>query len=264
MWSHLVRIFISTIGRCATQLGRDIKRLLRPSRTAVTLVGAAGLDAVRPRSCLVAENALLGQQILALKRAGPGRPRLHREDRLILVILARLHTGWRDILLLVKPDTLLRWHRDLFTLVCRRRSRPKRQGRPLRAEVIELIQTMATANRLWGAERVRGELLKLGIRVSKRTIQKYMRAVRPRQPPGQTWTTFLRNHASEIWACDFLQLYDAWFRPVFAFVIITHACREVVHVNVTRFPHRCLGGPAAARGDAVRPGSAILDSRQRR
>ena len=140
------------------------------------------------------------------------------------------------MLLLVKPETLLRWHRDLFALVWRRWSRRRRQGRSLRAEIIELIQTMARANRLWGAERVRGELLKLGIRVSKRTIQKYIRAVRPRRPPGQTWSTFLRNHTSEIWACDFLQLYDAWFRPIFAFVIITHARREIVHCNVTRSP----------------------------
>ena len=95
---------------------------------------------------------------------------------------------------------------------------------------------MTKANVLWGAERIGGELLKLGFRVSKRTIQKYMRAVRPRNLRGQTWATFLRNHAPDIWACDFLQLYDVWFRPVFAFVIITHGSREVVHVNVTRTP----------------------------
>jgi len=75
---------------------------------------------------------------------------------------------------------------------------------------------MASANRLWGAERIRGELLKLGVKVSKRTIQRYMRAARPRTPRGQRWSTFLRNHAHEIWACDFLQAYDAFLRPIFA------------------------------------------------
>ena len=86
-------------------------------------------------------------------------------------------------------------------------------GARLRADVIGLIRTMARANALWGAERIRGELLKLGIRVCKRTIQKYMRTGRPRGDRGQTWGAFLRNHAADIWACDFLQLYDAWFRP---------------------------------------------------
>ena len=79
-------------------------------------------------------------------------------------------------------------------------------------ERIDLIQAMATANGLWGAERIRGELLKLGIRVSKRTVQQYMRSVRPRGQHGQTWGTFLRNHTHDIWACDVLQLYDAWCR----------------------------------------------------
>ena len=108
--------------------------------------------------------------------------------------------------------------------------------RRLGTEIVDLIRTMARANVLWGAERIRGELLKLGIRVSKRKIQKYMRAVRPRHRPWQTWKTFLQNHASAIWACDFLQLYDAWFRPIYAFFIVAHESREILHVNVTRVP----------------------------
>ena len=104
----------------------------------------------------------------------------------------------------------------------------------MRVELIDLIQAMATANGLWGAERIRGELLTLGIRVSKRTVQQYMRSVRPRGQHGQTWGTFLRNHTHDIWAGDVLQLYDAWFRPIYAFFIVAHGTREVVHVNVTR------------------------------
>jgi transposase InsO family protein len=106
----------------------------------------------------------------------------------------------------------------------------------LAAETIALIRKMADANRLWGAERIRGELLKLGLRVCKRTVQKYMRDARPRRPASPRWGTFLREHAKEIWACDFLQLFDAWFRPIFAFFIVEHASRRVVHFGVTRSP----------------------------
>jgi putative transposase len=102
--------------------------------------------------------------------------------------------------------------------------------------VISFIKEMATNNRLWGAERIRGELLKLDIRVSKRTIQKYMKHIRLKRNPGQAWKTFLRNHAAEIWACDFLQVTDLFFRPLFAFFIIELKSRKIIHVNVTRSP----------------------------
>ncbi len=95
---------------------------------------------------------------------------------------------------------------------------------------------MALDNRRWGAERVRGELLRLGIRVSKRTIQRYLRRVRGPQPWGQSWSTFLKNHSNQIWACDFLQTYDIFFRPIFAFFIVELGSRKVVHVAVTRSP----------------------------
>jgi putative transposase len=99
-----------------------------------------------------------------------------------------------------------------------------------------LIREMAKNNRLWGAERIRGELLKLGLRVCKRTIQKYMRGVRPQQPRGQKWGTFLRTHAAQIWACDFLQVTDLFFRPLFAFFVIELHYRKVIQVCVTRSP----------------------------
>jgi putative transposase len=104
------------------------------------------------------------------------------------------------------------------------------------AETIALIKEMASNNRLWGAERIRGELLKLDIRVCKRTIQKYMRSVRTPRSRGQNWATFLYNQAGEIWACDFLQVTDLFFRSLFAFFIIELKSRKVVHVGVTRFP----------------------------
>jgi putative transposase len=95
---------------------------------------------------------------------------------------------------------------------------------------------MAAENRLWGAECIRGELLKLGMHVCKRTIQKYMRNVRTPRPKGQRWATFLHNHAAQIWACDFLQVTDLFFRPLFAFFIIELKSRRVIHVGVTRSP----------------------------
>ncbi len=112
-----------------------------------------------------------------------------------------------------------------------RASKPK-----LSPETIALIKDMAAYNRLWGAERIRGELLKLDIQVSKRAIQKYMRQARPKRARRQTWKTFLRNHMAEVWACDFLQVTDLFFRPLFAFFIVELQSRKVVHVNVTRSP----------------------------
>jgi len=110
-------------------------------------------------------------------------------------------------------------------------SKPK-----ISAETVALIKEMARDNRLWGAERIRGELLKLGIHVCKRTIQKYMRHVRTPHSRGQSWATFLRTHAGEIWACDFLHVTDLCFRSLFAFFIIELQLRKVIHVGVTRSP----------------------------
>jgi transposase InsO family protein len=136
----------------------------------------------------------------------------------------------------VQPDTLLRWHRELFRFYWKRKSKAASRKPKVAEETIALIRQMAKGNRLWGAERIRGELLKLGIRVCKRTIQKYMRNVRTHQPQGQKWSTFLRNHAANIWACDFLQATDLFFRPLFAFFIVELKSRKVIHVGVTRSP----------------------------
>jgi hypothetical protein len=95
---------------------------------------------------------------------------------------------------------------------------------------------MAVANRLWGAERIRGELLKLDIRVAKSTIQRYLREARPTRRTGLPWATFLYKHAHEIWACDFLLVTDVFFRPAYAFLVVALGSRRVVHVGVTRRP----------------------------
>jgi transposase InsO family protein len=204
--------------------------LLRTSLPLATLT-----DLGRSKSELIAENALLRQQLIVLRRQVK-RPTFTRTDRILLVLLARLVRTWQQALLIVQSDTLLRWHRELFRLVWKRKSKTASHTPKVAAQTIALIRQMATENRLWGAERIRGELLKLGIRVCKRTIQKYMRTVRTQQPRGQKWSTFLRTHAAQIWACDFLQVTDLFFRPLFAFFLIELQSRKVIHVGVTRSP----------------------------
>jgi transposase InsO family protein len=182
------------------------------------------------------ENALLRQQLIVLKRQ-VNRPRFTWRDRALFVLLSSKLRTWKNALAIVQPDTVLRWHRELFRWVWKRRSRSKgKRGRPpLTGEIVALIKQIAKENLRWGAERIRGELLKLGIRVSKSAIQKYIQQVRGPNS-SQNWATFLRNHASQIWACDFLQTYDIFFRTVFVFVVIELGSRRVVHFGVTRHP----------------------------
>jgi transposase InsO family protein len=106
----------------------------------------------------------------------------------------------------------------------------------LTKETVALIQQMAQENRLWGAERIRGELFKLGLPVAKHTIQKYIACVRPAKPTSQTWAIFLKNHAKDVWACDFLPVIDPWFRPLDLFFIVELASRPIIHFGVTRPP----------------------------
>jgi putative transposase len=192
-------------------------------------------DLGRRRSELVAENALLRQQLIILKRQVK-RPVYTKTDRVLLVLLARVVRTWKQALFIVQPETLLQWHRELFRLYWKHKSKAHARKPKVAEETIALIKQMAKDNRLWGAERIRGELLKLGIRVCKRTIQKYMRHVRTHQPGGQNWATFLHNHAAQIWACDFLQVTDLFFRPLFAFFLTLLQSRKVIHVGVTRSP----------------------------
>jgi transposase InsO family protein len=155
----------------------------------------------------------------------------------VVILAASVTTGtWQEALLLVKPETILRWHREAFQVFWRWRTRDQKPHTRISTDTIELIRRMASENRLWGAERIRGELLKVGIRVAKPTIQRHLKLGAKPRPTGQRWATFLENHAKYIWACDFIQTYDIWFRPIFAFFIINLGTREVVHVAATRTP----------------------------
>ncbi len=214
---------------------RRLLALLKPATG--TPAGGALADLARTKAELVAENALLRQQLVVLRRK-VRRPVLTPADRLRLLLLARLTRHWRAALLLVRPDTLLRWRRRGFRLVWRARSAAARKRPQVATETVPLIQRLAAEIRLWGAERTRGELLKLGIRVGKRTVQWHMGSARPLQTRGggQAWGAFVRNHAGAIWACDFLQVIDVGFRPLFAFFVVALGSRRVVHVGVTRHP----------------------------
>ncbi len=157
----------------------------------------------RSRAALQAELFALRHQLRVLERQRVGKPvRLRNSDRLLWVWLSRVLPGWRRALVLVQPETVLRWHRQGFRRYWRRKSRPKRPGRPeISAEVRELILEMGRANPTWGAPRIHGELLKLGITIAQSTVSKYL--PRQRKPPSQGWRTFLRNHLRETVAIDF-------------------------------------------------------------
>jgi putative transposase len=231
---HGILTFISrSISLCLQSLHHRFRDWTKPSTTSLLLGSLA--DFPRSKSELMAENALLRQQLIVLRRHVK-RPTFTKTDRLLLILLARAVRTWKHALLIVQPETLLRWHRQGFRLFWKYKSRAGSPQPKISEATVALIKEMARDNRLWGAERIRGELLKLGIHVSKRTIQKYMRQVRTTRPHGQTWATFLRTHAEQIWACDFLPVTDLFFRSLFAFFIIELHSRRVIHVGVTRSP----------------------------
>ncbi len=189
-------------------------------------------SALHTDRALVIENLALRQQLAVLKHRHP-RPRLTDADRLFWVVLSRIGSGWRESLHIVQPETVVRWHRQSFRYYWRWKSR--RRGRPrIDPDIQHLIRRMCRANPLWGAPRVHGELLKLGIEVSEATVSKYM--IKRREPPSQAWRTFLENHAKEIVALDFFTVPTVTFRILFVLIILSHDRRRILHVNVTEHP----------------------------
>ena len=147
--------------------------------------------------------------------------------------LARLWGDWREALHVVQPETVVRWHRQGFRYYWRWKSRGR--GRPkIDTEIRELIRRMCLANPLWGAPRIQGELLKLGIDVSEATVSKYM--LRRCGPPSQTWRTFLNNHTKELIALDFFTVPTATLRVHFVLVVPSHERRKILHFNATAHP----------------------------
>lgn len=189
----------------------------------------------RTRAALHAEILALRHQLLVLQRSSCGhRLRLARADRLLWVWLSRFWSGWQSALAIIKTETVIAWHRQGFRLYWRWKSRHP-EGRPsVSCEVIDLIRKMSLANPRWGAPRIHGELLKLGLELSQATVVKYM--VRHRRPPSQTWRTFLQNHVKDLVAADFFVVPTVFFDLLFVFVILSHGRRRVVHFGVTPYP----------------------------
>ena len=191
-------------------------------------------DCGRSRATLQLEILALRHQLDVLNRSHGRRLRLTRFDRLLWAWLSRAWSEWRTVLVIVKPDTVIAWHRRGFRLFWTWKSR-RRTGRPtVTQELRALIRTMSAANPLWGAPRIHGELLKLGFTVSQTTVATYM--VRHRPLPSQTWRTFLTNHAQQLIAADFFVVPTATCRLLFVLVLLAHDRRRVVHVAVTEHP----------------------------
>jgi hypothetical protein len=180
------------------------------------------------------ENVALRYQLVVLQRS-VGRPRICQWDRIFWVWLSRIWTGWRSSVVIVQPATVLAWHRQGFQLYWRWKSRPPAVGRPLiLKEIRDLIRRMARENRTWGRRRIQAELRFLGYDVAELTIAKYMQRRSPR--PSPTWRTFLAAHLREIAAVDFFVVPTLTYRLLFAFVVLHHDRRRLVHLNVTDHP----------------------------
>jgi hypothetical protein len=171
------------------------------------------------------ENLALRQQLTVFKRRCP-RPRLRKADRFFWLCLSRTWKNWRRALIIVRPETVVSWHRKGFRLFWTWVSRRKHRGRPeASAEIRALIRKLAAANPFWGAPRIHGELLKLGIQISERSVSRLL--PRNRKPPSQTWKTFLDNHADRLVSMDFFTVPTATFRVLFALVVLAHRRRSI-------------------------------------
>ena len=232
------------------------------------------ISAFKARRELALENVALRQQLAVLRRSVK-RPRLSKADRGFWVLLRRIWTDWESVLVIVKPETVIRWHRCGFRRYWTWKSRRRRLGRlGVAPEIRELIRNMSRANPLWGAPRVHGELAKLGISISQAAVSKYR--VRHRTPPSHTWRSFLDNHVKDLVSLDFFTLPTATFRVLFVFIVLRHDRRRIVHFNVTEHPSaewtaqqngRCfsMGHGASVPGTGSRPDlrSVLRYSRRR-
>lgn len=189
----------------------------------------------RDRTALAAENLALRQQLAVQQRNGK-RLKLRRRDRIFWVWLSKLWPDWQAALLIVKPETVIRWHRQGFKLYWTwKSSKGRKGGRPkVEKEIRTLIRRMSRENPTWGVPRIRAELALLGHEISRSTAWKYID--RSQRPPSPTWRSFLKNHAADIAAIDFFTVPTATFRVLFCFIVLEHSRRRILHLNVTANP----------------------------
>jgi putative transposase len=191
----------------------------------------------RARRSLLLENLVLRQQLAVFKRKHP-RPRLGVIDKLVWVLARRFWSGWKQALVIVTPETVVRWHRAGFRMYWKLISKVKKPigRRQTPQEVRQLIFRMVRENPTWGAPRIHGELLMLGFDISERTISRWMKRA-PRDPePAKRWLNFLRNHREAIAAMDFFTVPTITFGVLYCFFVIAHDRRRILHFNVTKYP----------------------------
>src|SRR5215468_205426 len=180
------------------------------------------------------ENLALREQLGIFQRS-VRHPKIRQRDRLFWVCLQKVWKQWRAALVIVRPETVLNWQRKRFKRYWCQLSQHKNPGRPRRgADIRKLVKAMAEANPIWGAPRIHGELLKLGIEVSERTVSRLM-PKRDRQP-SQTWMTFLRNHVGQIVSIDFFTVATIRLQILYVFIVLVHDRRRVIHFNITQHP----------------------------
>jgi hypothetical protein len=201
----------------------------------LTLEVHLAVAGLKSRRNLLLENLALQHQLLVLSR-GSKRPRLTPVDRALWIWLSHVWNRWKASLRILQPDTVIHWHRAGFHLFWRWKSRPRKAGRsPISPDLIALIREMNHANPLWGAPRIHGELLKLGITLAQRSVAKYMV---PRRGPrsSHNWKAFLRNHLGSMVSVDFLTVPSMTFKVLYVFLVLSHDRRRVLHFNVLESP----------------------------
>ena len=213
---------------------RFIRHILNLALSAIRLLSVAASATFKSRAALHFENIALRHQLGVLQRSVK-RPKLTAPDRCFWACLSRPWADWRSALVIVKPETVIAWHRKGFRLFWTWKVRNGKAGRPaVPKEVRELIRTISRQNPLWGAPRIHGELLKLGIDIGETSVGKYI--VRNRRPPSQTWRTFLENHVGTMVSVDFFTVPTIRFQVLYVFLVLLHERRRIIHFNVTAHP----------------------------
>ena len=213
---------------------RILRQVFRLALSALHWLTVAMVTTFKSRTALQVENLALRHQLAVLRRSVK-RPKLTSADRLFWAWLCEIWSDWRSSLLIVKPETVIGWHRKGFRLFWTWKVHCGQPGRPpVSKEIRQLIRQMSRDNPLWGAPRIHGELLKLGIDLGETSVGKYL--ARRRKPPSQTWQTFLENHVKTMVSIDFFTVPTIRFQVLYVFLVLAHDRRRVVHFNVTAHP----------------------------